>query len=410
MASATAQKPASRTLTRDLCEDIALAMATGSGNVDRVGKVLKRVKMLGGSSPNVHDVEGVSGTDYLYEAVQKAAPIYEGLPAFSNHPPRDKADEDRDINDAMGMYHNVVAERCRDNPALGELYGDLHLVPSGKLTESMLDVATNDKLKGLYKLSHNARGSGEVKGGRYVITNIQKARSCDVVDRGATTTNLFESERRKTMATKKLGQLLTESTRKLGLPFVSVLMEMDDLMSADVAEPVAGEGDEGWKDHLVSAVGALVKTDDEKSHAMAKKILAMLAPEKAEALEEADEEEDEGEDGKPKKKKPIPEGEETDEDKKKKDEKEYKESLSETQALVDLLLPAGMKLSKPLIESAARFKGAARLDFLKSLKELAVSKNGNKPPPGAPRNPGMPASLHESAQTKVEDFLGVSLS
>jgi len=389
---------------RDLCEASALVLGelpAGQNRVDRERKIIRRVKMVAAESRNAHDVEGVDGTDYLYEALARVRDQYEGAPAYSNHPPRDNPDQERRNEDALGIYRDIEVQRYKANPELGEVYGDLHLV-THPLTEALLDAAEKETLHGVYMLSHNARGAGEVRGRRYRINDISKVRSCDVVTRGAGTRNFFESQERRAMAKVHLHKVILES-KTLPKRVKAALLEMDDMMAAEVPAEAPAEGD--WKQHLTDAIAALVRSDDPSSHDMAKKILAMLHPEKAEDLEE----EQEGGGG----------GGSDDEaaKKKKAEETDYKESLAEATELFALVFP-DRKIAKPLLESAARLKGRERTEYVKSLREvIGPAGPGIKPPPGPPRQPATPAGTgaggnlaeSERASKACEDLLGRQL-
>lgn len=175
------------------------------------------------------------------------------------------------------------------------------------------------------------------------------------------------------MTKRKLSHAILES--KLGKKIKAAILEMD-VADAEYSEPSAGEGESDWRDHLVNAVATLVKSDDEADHAKAKKILAMMEPEKAEALEESDDEE--GDDGKPGKKKDADASDD-------KDEKKKAAAVEESRELFKL---AGVKASTPLLEAAAGIKSIkARMAYINALREsIGENKGGvTKPPPGAPR-------------------------
>ena len=390
-ATPRARKPASslspKTI-RTLREELAIATAppaAGGARVDRQKKVIFGVKMGGFESPNRHGVDGVKGTIYDRAAIAKALPLYEGLPGFADHPPRDKAAAERSIKDALGIYRNV---QLKDDG----WYGDFHLVPSHPLCEALLDVAERDELAGLYSISHNADGRGKVVGDRYHVTEIVEVRSCDVVTRGATTKTFFESQEGSRTMKKQLRQAILESKR-IPAKLKAVMLEMDT-MDQEYDEPAEGGADD-WKDHLVNAVGMLVKSDDEGAHKMAKKILGMLEPEKEEQLEEADEDE-----AKPKEKDKDLEEDEEDEAKKKEDEKK---AVEESRELCDIY---GLADRKTLVESLAKLPTTkARIAVLKEIKgNVGTGRTGNKPPPGGVRQ------VQESRQgPKYDDLLTIPL-
>ncbi len=377
-------------IERELHENFALALAPlpqGQKRVDRDKKVLFGVKLLGLHSGNRHEVEGVTGTDYDPQAIRNALPLYEGLPAYCDHPPRRKPGEpvqDRSIRDGIGMHRNV-----RQAPD-GCMVSDLHLLPHHNLTESILDSAENDNLAGLFACSHHAYGKGEVRGQRYVVTNLDQAFSGDVVAKGSTTRNLFESaeptmpDNTQKPAKTTLGKIVLESA----LPATgtgltkALLLEMGDMMGAEVST----EGDH--KDDLVSAIGKLVKSTSPEDHAMAAKILKMLKPDcKAE-----------GEEKKP-------------------DEKVMKESQESKDLSTKILTAVGLKAEGPLLEAMNLTPSIdGKLAMLTQIKAAAAAlvpeakKPGNKQPPGAPRVDASGKVITESAQPKTDDLLGVCLN
>lgn len=390
MATATAKKRKTSKAI-DLREDLALGLAplsNGQKRVDRAKKVIHGVKMIAGTSKNSHGVDDVQGTDYLYETLLEARPLYEGIKANANHPPRETPNQERSVYDRLGKFLNVRVERSKENPELGEMYGDLHLVPSHGLTESILDAAENETLNDCYALSHNARGRGEVRNSRYVITQITEARNVDVVADGGGTRSLYES--RETMADKKttLGKVILESKIDAKLPSGKTvkawLLEMDDLMGAEV--PAEPEGDH--KDDLVAAVAKLLKSSDAADHELVAKITALLHPEKASDLEETESEED-------------------------KDDKDkmsdMKESREEAKALLSTF---GLKNDGPILEALATVpKLKDKLAFINEIKGTAAKTTTTKAPPGGPRSDGKTdTTLQEGKKISTDDLLSMPLS
>lgn len=198
MSTATATR---KRITRHLSENVQ-AISSGS-RVDREKCIIHGVKLAGLHSPNRHGLN-VEGTDYTPQAFEQARTLYEGAKCKANHPPRTDPNRERDIDDTLGKFRNVSIRE-------GEPYGDLHLLPSHPLTSRILDAA--ETMPDLFCLSHNADGVGHVDKGRYVITEIVRVNSVDLVDKGATTRSLFESaedgDMRKSVAslTEKVDRL-----------------------------------------------------------------------------------------------------------------------------------------------------------------------------------------------------------
>lgn len=354
------------------------ALPAGGYRVDRTKKIVYGMKMVGLSSPNTHNVPGAKGTDYELAALRESKDLYEGAQAFMDHPEKRDATAERKGRDSLGIWHNV---RVTSDGT----FGDLHLVPSHEMTESILDVAEHDTLEGVYMASHNADGQGDLDPTtkRYKVKKITEVRSVDIVTRGATTRNFRESREGRSMTKKPLKTIVMES--KLPAKLKAKLLEMDVMDN----EAEDGSGD-AWKDHLVNAVGVLVKSDDPEDHKKAKAILKQLEPQAE--LEESDDEPDE---------KREPE--------KDKDKKDEKAAIEESRELFTM---AGIKPSQRLLESVAKMPRLAdRMIFINEMKGAGVTgTDKNKPPPGAPRTGGNAALLEGQEKKTYADLQKVSLT
>lgn len=171
---------------RSLRED---ARGSNPMRVDRAAGVIYGVKVLGRTSPNSHGVPGVESTEYTPEAITAACALYEGVNVNANHPDRDKPGADRDMNDRIGWLSN-----CR--VVEGELFADLNLLLTDDRSAKLFEAA--ERRPQLFGLSHNALGRGEVRGTKYVITEIPEVRSVDVVADAGTVNSLFESQQMTT--------------------------------------------------------------------------------------------------------------------------------------------------------------------------------------------------------------------
>lgn len=120
--------------------------------------------------------------------------MYEGLPVYLNHPTskdmtmaNGKAQFTRDVREKFGVIRNA-----RWHNELGPI-GDLHYNGGHSLRESFEWAADNEP--SFYALSHNAEGrSRQMANGRRLVESISQIHSVDLVDRGATTGSLHESE------------------------------------------------------------------------------------------------------------------------------------------------------------------------------------------------------------------------
>jgi hypothetical protein len=223
--------------------------------VDREACVIRGCKILGASSPNKYG-QAVDGTDYLLEARRAAAPLYEGIQVYGNHNRKDPRGE-RLLEDLVGTFRNIVVES-------DGTYGDLHYYPSSRHAPLILDVAKSNP-SGL-GFSHNADGKGRVVGRKYLIESIPAVRSVDVVTRPATTKGLFESQE-TTMATVR--ELL--ESRKFKDKALLALLEDDMGPGMDVAAPT-----DDWREHLKSAVAAILSDESLDEGACKAKIGQLL--------------------------------------------------------------------------------------------------------------------------------------
>ena len=253
-------------LIRRSC-DIREALDLSTAKVDRANAVIRGVKILGRSSTNRHGMPGVSGTDYTREALEGARHLYEGVKVNYDHPPRNDPDAERRSSDRGGKLLNVQVRS-------DGLYGDLHLIPSHSMTPNILDAAERLELNDCFALSHNAKGYGDVREGRYRIKEIPLVRSVDIVADGGTNRGLFES-REKPMK-KTLIEILEAACPSVQAKF-KPLLEADDEYAfgeTPMNEPAPEAEDEpaGWEAHLGEMVKAIIADETLSLDEKAKKI------------------------------------------------------------------------------------------------------------------------------------------
>lgn len=226
-------KAKSKRPARTSCE-LQERMDLHQSTVDRETCVIRNVKILGKSSLNKHGMTNVTGTDYLPSVHAKAKQFYEGVEVNIGHPPRNSPDAERSPSDRNGVLFNV-----KENA--GETYGDLQLIPSHPMTKTLLDCAENPRLHGQFALSHNAKGYGEVRNGRYQITDLELVRSVDVVTRGGCNRTLFENLETQKMTTPF--KTVLESAEAAAKERFTPLLDMfEDLGEILVEAPDAGSG------------------------------------------------------------------------------------------------------------------------------------------------------------------------
>lgn len=147
-----------------------------SYRVDRHQGRIRAVKVLGFKSRN--------GRLYLPEALQEAAPLYEGAKVNVNHAPGAMPGV-RDYRDRLGVIRQVVLR-----PEEG-LFADLHFNPKHPLAEQLAwDAEHCPENVGL---SHHVEARLARREGQTVVEAILRVHSVDVVADPATTQGLFES-------------------------------------------------------------------------------------------------------------------------------------------------------------------------------------------------------------------------
>jgi hypothetical protein len=250
------------------------------GRVDRERGVILSVKVVGRSSSNSHGVQGAEGTIYTMEALRAELPLIEGVDVNIDHPPRSRPATDRSARDRFAWLENATLTESG-------IYADLQFLdPADPLAKKRMAAAELRDGRG-YALSHNAVGRGEVKDGRYVVTEIPEVHSVDIVAEGGTNRTLFEG---KAMATTTGPARLLRRLVEMAGGEVSETGEPVGLMQQ--AEPPADEGPDEL-DHLFQAFKKCMKDNPERAN----KILKLLKAEEAEEGGEAEVEEEEGGEG-----------------------------------------------------------------------------------------------------------------
>lgn len=183
--------------------EIARSDRDVSSRVDAQEGVIRGVKVLGLASLNTGRTLGLDQAEfgeavdqpysYSREALMQAAPRYEGLGVYVDHPEfsyssggaRLWKQRDRKTAERFGRLANVrVAE--------SGLYADLEYLKSHPLAPLVVEAAL--RMPEMLGLSHHASGRPVVREGRIVIEEIVDVRSVDIVgERPGTTQGLFET-------------------------------------------------------------------------------------------------------------------------------------------------------------------------------------------------------------------------
>lgn len=277
----------------NLREELDFRVVNGS-TVDRENALIRKVKVLSKYSPNKHGMSGAMGTTYelpFQEAIRDA--IARGDSAANvniGHPSKINPDEERDPEDGNGVLLNPVIQN-------DETYADWQLIPSHPMTASILDCAEKENLHGQYALSINARGYGELRDGRYCLTELQPPglRNVDLVRKGGANKNLFESA--EPMKLCKFADVAPKAKNapKNAIKRIANLIEMyEDMATAEVPMDDAAAPEEGdWKMHCGNLLKAIVMDDKMTPEEMRAKVMAALKclESKAEEGNETDAEE-----------------------------------------------------------------------------------------------------------------------
>jgi hypothetical protein len=142
-------------------------------NIDRDNSIIKNICLLTSESRN--------GREYLPQAIEQAAALFEGVKAFANHPRKSERGEVRDVRDLIGKCKNVRYSQ-------GKLMADLFILESHSGWIFPLATQTPE----LVGISINAQGKVRKVNGKDVVEEIVEVRSVDLVSEPAATKNLFE--------------------------------------------------------------------------------------------------------------------------------------------------------------------------------------------------------------------------
>ena len=255
----------------------AVQAAKGSPlKIDRDAGIIFGCKLLGLTSPNSHNVAGAKSTRYKPEALEAAKPLYENADVFLNHRERNaKINSDDPAEEKLGILRNVRMSESG-------LIGDYHYLKSHDFNNRIVEDA--ERGLGVYSFSHDANGEGPVENGVFLIERITEVRRVDIVSRGATNRNLWESQSMSTKRTfRRLVKehILSDGISKNRIAWAMRLLEQPYMEEKPVQEqdpiPVGGlevdapaaETDPdaalkaGFESALMACVKAALDGDDE---------------------------------------------------------------------------------------------------------------------------------------------------
>jgi hypothetical protein len=151
------------------------AIVSGATRVDREAGIIRDVAILSPHSSN--------NRSYTPQAIQNAAPLYEGKSVFIDHQ-INIPETGRSYRDKIGT---LVGVRYQE----GKLRGDLRVnLGHANAAQLLYDAEHNPSAVGL---SHDADGVAVERDGQRVIESITKVRSVDLVAEPSSVTSLYES-------------------------------------------------------------------------------------------------------------------------------------------------------------------------------------------------------------------------
>ena len=151
--------------------------------IDAERGILFGVKVLGENSRNKRR--------YAAKGMREAAPKYEGVKSYIDHPEHDRVNEDRKFNAWSGVFKNPRYVEGKG------IYADLHLRKTGEHFQGILEAA--EKFPTAVGFSHVAEGDTKLDGETEIVESIREIFSVDLVTDPATTAGMFESKQKKTI-------------------------------------------------------------------------------------------------------------------------------------------------------------------------------------------------------------------
>lgn len=246
--------PAATARGRGIIESYSLSDCPAPLKVDQEAGIIYGVKVVGRKSKNNHGRPGVTeGTEYTPEAFRNAIPLYEGVSVYTNHPSiQDRArGNNRDVRESIGVIRNPRMDGSDD------IRGDLYYKKSHSFTPEIVEDV--QRSLGTMALSHNAMpGRERVSNGKLIIESIESVNSVDLVDKGGTNTNLWESESpMKIKSFKSILESFVSNKTKGHKALAKRVMEMDDTPADVPSEETASPEDQiasGFKAAIMAII------------------------------------------------------------------------------------------------------------------------------------------------------------
>lgn len=200
---------------------------TAALQVDLEAGIIRGVKVCGNRSKN--------GRHYPADVLEKAAPLYDGVPVYLNHGllPGDE----REIDVHFGNLQNVRVQS-------GELFADLYYLKSHPQAAAIVERA--QRFARNFGLSHDAEIEAVTQDDGQRVTRIVAVNSVDIVTRPATNNGIFEQEHSSLISTHYPFKRLIESLpigQYAGKFTVLEAMERDNdpLLSTPIETSETGE-------------------------------------------------------------------------------------------------------------------------------------------------------------------------
>lgn len=177
----------------NLCEIVTFGSAP---IINEETGVIEGVKILGENSKN--------GRRYKPEAMREAAPLYEGVKSYINHPRKSELSDDRDFAKWSGIFEGVHYLEGKG------LFGNFRLRKEGPHFREIIEAARDFPQHAGF--SHVAEGKSRREGNTEIVESIREVFSVDLVTDPATTKGFFESEQKVPRKMKTTLKELIEAT------------------------------------------------------------------------------------------------------------------------------------------------------------------------------------------------------
>lgn len=198
------------------------------GQIDREQRVIRNTVLLNATSANGEHGRRI----YTEAALQQAARLSEGLPAYANHTTKELAFKPRAVQELIGRHRNVRYDAPR-----ARVLSDLHILEHQApwvfaLAEDLGDQVGNSLV---------SRGRVRLQDGIEYVDEIVQVRSGDLVSDPATTKGLFEHRSAWDATHAAPAGPITSQGEPMDLKTITEALDKDELMAERIKQRVAAK-------------------------------------------------------------------------------------------------------------------------------------------------------------------------